>query len=69
MSRPMHARLSKLEARKAPREGLAMVPFADWPAEDDKAAWDRLSSKHPEAVILLPEQAPSIEAWEAAGYE
>ena len=67
MSREIARRLSKLEARKAPREGLVMVPLAAWPSEDDEAGWDRLRAKYPGARLFLPESQMGAEEWEAAG--
>jgi hypothetical protein len=61
----METRLTRLEASRHPRvERLVMVPLADWPAEGDEAAWDRLKARHPGAWLFLPDRAPSVEAWE-----
>jgi hypothetical protein len=65
MSRVLSRRLAKLEARNAPRgTGLVVLPWDQWPADDDRPAWDRIRAEHPHGRIFVPSQAGSLEAWQ-----
>ncbi len=65
MSRVLSHRLAKLEARKARHgTGLVVLPWDQWPADDDRPAWDRIRAAHPLGRLFVPSQAPSVEAWQ-----
>lgn len=61
----MQDRIAKLEARSAPHgSGLVMLPWNKCPADGDRLAWEGILAEHPRGRIFVPEQAPSVEAWE-----
>jgi len=65
--RTLERRMAKLEARakQAMRseDQVFFVPWGQWP--EDENGMRALVTEHPMARVLIPETAPSAEAWMA----
>lgn len=61
----LKTRLERLERalKPAPANGLVLVPWGHWPATEEGVA--AMVDANPAPFLFLPDQAPSVEAWEA----
>lgn len=67
MSRALSFRLAKLEARHAPpalTRPVVVIPWRDWPNDDDAAGWEALRRAHPGPRLFVPSRL-TPEEWEA----
>lgn len=66
MSRALSHRLRKLEARRSPAaaQGVVMIPWREWPLDDDTLGWEAIYRAHPGPRLFIPSQMTPDE-WEA----